>query len=70
MHGTLSLGAFGDEKYHIIVRSAACDYIHAHRSRSKEFITERYCDLSEGNEEAQVMGSKYQISGFQWTLRI
>ena len=70
MHGTLSLGAFGDENYHIMVRSVVCDYIHAHRSRSKEFITERYCDLSEGNEEAQVMGSKYRTDGIQWTLWI
>ena len=37
MFGALSLGAFGDEEYHIMVRSMICDYIDAHRSRFKEF---------------------------------
>ena len=39
MFGALSLGAFGDKEYHIMVRSMICDYIDAHRSRCKEFIT-------------------------------
>ena len=39
MFGALSLGAFGDEEYHIMVRSMICDYIDVHRSRFKEFIT-------------------------------
>ena len=39
MFGALSLGAFGDEEYHIMVSPMICDYIDAHRSRFKEFIT-------------------------------
>ena len=39
MFGALSLGAFGDEEYHIMVRSIKFDYIDAHRSRFIEFIT-------------------------------
>ena len=41
MFGALSLGAFGDEKYHIITRPIICDYIDTHRSGFKEFITGR-----------------------------
>ena len=39
MFGALSLGAFGDEEYHIMVREMVSEYIDAHRSRFKEFIT-------------------------------
>ena len=39
MFGTLSLGAFGDEEYHIMVRPMICYYIDAHRFRFKDFIT-------------------------------
>ena len=38
MFRILSLGAFGDEKYHLIFRSIICDYIDAHHSRFKKFI--------------------------------
>ena len=37
MFGALSLGAFGDEKYHIMVGPMICNYIDAH-FLSKEFI--------------------------------
>ena len=38
MFGAQSLGVFGDEKYHIMVKSIICDFIDAHRSRFKKFI--------------------------------
>ena len=40
MFEALSLGAFGDDEYHIVVRPMICDYVDAHRSIIKEFITE------------------------------
>ena len=70
MHGDLSLGSFGDENYHIMIRSVACDYIHAHRSRSKQVPNWKILWLIWGKWGSQVMGSKYQISGFQLTLQI
>ena len=70
MFGALFLGTFGDEEYHIMVRSMICDYIDAHRSRFKEFYNWRNFYLFERNEEAEVMGRNYWISGIQWTLRI
>ena len=38
MFGALSLGAFGNEKYHLMVRPIICDYIDAHRSIFNDFI--------------------------------
>ena len=34
----LSLGAFGDQEYHLIVREMLWDYIDTNRNRFKEFI--------------------------------
>ena len=38
MFRTLSLGAFGDQEYHLTVREMVWDYIDTNRNRFKEFI--------------------------------
>ena len=57
----LSLRAFGDEKYHIMVRPIICDYIGAHRLDSKS-SNWRNGYLFKVNEESEMMDRKYWTS--------
>ena len=60
----LSLGAFGDQEYHLIVREMVWDYIDTNRNRFKEFIDQEMDSDIVNMRKSRTWGGHIEIIGF------
>ena len=60
----LSLGAFGDQEYHLTVREMEWDYIDTNRNRFKEFIDQEMDSDIVNMRKSRTWGGHIEIIGF------
>ena len=64
MFRALSLGAFGDQEYHLTVREMVWDYIDTSRNRFKEFIDQEMNSYIVNMRKSRKWGGQIEIIEF------